>query len=125
MINASGRYIENRTNVLLFARSKTYLFQDYCVDVYDFPINQLITPTDAEATSYELFTKYETSNTSNTELVLNVGYSNPADVPDDLKQAMLELVKFMYYEAETNEAKKGMLPMWLEEMIDMNKRFII
>ena len=125
MIKSACRMIENRTNHILFARSKTYLFQDYSVYVYDYPINQLITPSTATKCDYELYSVYETTSSSNTSLVLNVGYQDATDVPDELKQCILEYVKFMYYESETNKVNYGMLPIWLQEAIDYNKRFII
>ena len=125
MINSACRMIEKRTNHLFYARSKTYLFQEFCVYVYDYPINSVTSPTDTTETKYELYNIYETNSSANTELVLNVGYSDPAEVPDELIQCVLEMVKFMYYEAESNKVVYGMLPIWLQNAIDYNKRFII
>ena len=115
MIKSALSTIERRTNVLVYARSKSYLFQDYEVRVYDFPINSLTSPSDI----------YTTNNKANLKLVLNVGYANPLDVPSELIDAALQLVKYMYYEAETNTASKGNIPYWIQEMINQHKRFII
>jgi hypothetical protein len=125
MIKSSLSTIERRTNVLVYARSKSYLFQDYEVRVYDFPINSLTSPSDAVLVEKELHSIYTTNNTANLKLVLNVGYTNPLDVPSELIDAALQLVKYMYYEAETNTAAKGNIPYWIQEMIDQHKRFII
>ena len=57
--------------------------------------------------------------------MLNVGYTDPLDVPSELIDAALQLVKYMYYEAETNTASKGNIPYWIQEMINQHKRFII
>jgi hypothetical protein len=125
MIKSALSTIEKRTNVLVYARSKNYLFQDYCVRVYDFPINALTSPTDAEVENKELHTNYEASKTTDVTLVLNVGYVDPLDVPYELIDCALQYVKYLYYEAETDKANKGMLPLWLQDMINQNKRFII
>jgi hypothetical protein len=125
MIKSALSTIERRTNVLVYARSKSYLFQDYEVRVYDFPINSLTSPSDAVLVEKELHSNYSTNNTANLKLVLNVGYVNPLDVPSELIDAALQLVKYMYYEAETNTASKGNIPYWIQEMINQHKRFII
>ena len=125
MIKSALSTIERRTNVLVYARSKSYLFQDYEVRVYDFPINSLTSPSNAVLIEKELHSIYTTNNTANLKLVLNVGYANPLDVPSELIDAALQLVKYMYYEAETNTASKGNIPYWIQEMINQHKRFII
>lgn len=125
MIKSALSTIERRTNVLVYARSKSYLFQDYEVRVYDFPINSLTSPSNAVLIEKELHSIYTTNNTANLRLVLNVGYANPLDVPSELIDAALQLVKYMYYEAETNTASKGNIPYWIQEMINQHKRFII
>ena len=125
MIKSALSTIEKRTNVLVYARSKNYLFQDYCVRVYDFPINSLTSPTDAEVENKTLYTNYEASKTTDVTLVLNVGYADPLEVPYELIDCALQYVKYLYYEAETDKANKGMLPLWLQDMINQNKRFII
>jgi hypothetical protein len=125
MIKSALSTIERRTNVLVYARSKSYLFQDYEVRVYDFPINSLTSPSDAVLVEKELHSIYTTNNTANIKLVLNVGYTNPLDIPSELIDAALQLVKYMYYEAETNTASKGNIPYWIQEMINQHKRFII
>jgi hypothetical protein len=125
MIKSALSTIERRTNVLVYARSKSYLFQDYEVRVYDFPINSLTSPSDAVLVEKELHSNYSTNNSANLKLVLNVGYTDPLDVPSELIDAALQLVKYMYYEAETNTASKGNIPYWIQEMINQHKRFII
>tara|TARA_R110000803_G_scaffold103569_1_gene171718 strand:+ start:157 stop:627 length:471 start_codon:yes stop_codon:yes gene_type:complete len=125
MIKSALSTIEKRTNVLVYARSKSYLFQDYCVRVYDFPINSLTSPTDAEVENKTLYTNYEASKTTDVTLVLNVGYVDPLDVPYELIDCALQYVKYLYYEAETDKANKGMLPYWLQDMMNQNKRYLL
>lgn len=124
MIKSSLSYIERATNHIAFARSKSYLFEDCEVRVYDYPINSLTSPTDAESDDNGLYVTYTTDNSDNTTLTLNVGYSNPADFPSELKDAALQMIKYYYFEAETDQANKGNLPMWLKDTINQYKRFI-
>ena len=126
MINAACRLVERRTNYILYQRNKDYLFQNFCVFVYDYPVNSVVSPsTGVTEEKYELYNIYETNNSSDTTLTLSVGYADPADVPDDIIELILNLVKFYYYEQETNQGSKGDLPLFLKESISMLKRFII
>jgi len=125
MVKSALSTIEKKTNILVYARSKSYLFQNYCVDVYDYPINSVTSPTDVEVNEYALFTSYEVSSSEDKKLTLNVGYTDPLDVPYELIDCALQYVKYLYYEAETEKANKGMLPYWLQDMINQNKRFLI
>tara|TARA_R110000868_G_scaffold4608_2_gene28767 strand:+ start:33 stop:503 length:471 start_codon:yes stop_codon:yes gene_type:complete len=125
MISSALSTIERRTNVLVYARDKSYLVQDYEVKVYDFPINSITSPTTVVETERELYTTYTTKLSTELKVVLNVGYANVSSVPSALIDAALQLLKYMYYEAETNTAAKGNIPYWIQEMIDQHKRFII
>jgi len=95
IIKLAGEQIERHTNHLLYARAKTYKFFDGCKRVYDYPINSITSPAEADMTitEYSLYTLYESSEE---DLVLNVGYADPADVPAMLKVKMLEIVDSLY-----------------------------
>jgi hypothetical protein len=95
LINVGGEYVEKHTNHLLFSREKTYKFYDGEKRVYDYPINSITSPAEAdmEITEYSLYTLYEYSSG---DLVLNVGYDLPSSVPALLKMKMLEIVDAMY-----------------------------
>ena len=125
MIKSALSTIEKRTNILVYARAKNYLFQDYCVKVYDYPINSVITPSDVEIEEKTLYTNYTANSINDKTLTLNVGYEDPLDVPYELIDCALQYVKYLYYEAETDKANKGMLPYWLQDMINQNKRYIL
>ena len=58
-------------------------------------------------------------------MTANVGYSDPNDVPDDLKQIALELIKIMFYEQESQQSFTQMIPQWLKEMLESRRRFIV
>lgn len=94
LINVSGDYLEKFTNHLLYARAKTYRFYDSEVRVYDYPINSITSPPEADMDIVEssLYTTYGYSSGS---LVLNVGYA-VIDVPPMLKAKMFEIIDAMY-----------------------------
>ena len=123
MIKGALSTLERRTNILFYARKKKYIFQDYSVKVYDYPINEVVSTFDVDTEQKTLFTNYQT-NSSDNEIVLMVGFENAEDVPSELVDCALQYIKYLYYEAETNTANKGGLPLWLNDMINQNKRFI-
>tara|TARA_B110001469_G_scaffold67813_1_gene64643 strand:- start:310 stop:777 length:468 start_codon:yes stop_codon:yes gene_type:complete len=123
MIKGALSTLERRTNILFYARKKKYIFQDYSVKVYDYPINEVVSTFDVDTEQKTLFTNYQT-NSSDNEIVLMVGFENAEDVPSELVDCALQYIKYLYYEAETNTANKGGLPSWLNDMINQNKRFI-
>tara|TARA_R110002110_G_scaffold13012_1_gene62199 strand:- start:1004 stop:1471 length:468 start_codon:yes stop_codon:yes gene_type:complete len=123
MIKSALSTIERRTNILFYAREKKYIFQDYSVKVYDYPINEVVSTFDFDTEQKTLFTNYQT-NSSDKEIVLNVGYTNTDNIPFELVDCALQYIKYLYYEAETNTANRGSLPLWLNDMINQNKRFV-
>jgi hypothetical protein len=125
MINTALRYVEKRTNVLVYARDKEYVVMDYFRRVYDSPINSLISPTDATIEIRQNYSNYNTTSIDDTVLTLNVGHVLPTDVPDLFRQFALQYVKYMYYEAETEKANNGKVPMWLDNMLGVEERFLI
>lgn len=126
MIKSSLAYVERYTNHILFAREKTYLFQDCEVRVYDYPINSVTSPTeDLETEEKTLYNLYNVNSSSTTNLVLNVGYSDVDDVPDELIQIAYNLIKYYYYEAETDKANRGRLPQWLLDSMNQYKRYLL
>ena len=70
MIKSALSTIERRTNILFYARDKKYIFQDYCVKVYDYPINSVVSTFNVDTEQKTLFTNYQT-NTGDKEIVLN------------------------------------------------------
>ena len=125
MINTALRYVEKRTNVLVYARNKDYAVMDCFRRVYDFPINTLISPTDAVIQVRQNYSNYETTSSDDTVLTLNVGHLLPTSVPDLFRQFALQYIKYMYYEAETEKANNGKVPMWLDNMLGVEERFLI
>lgn len=117
MINAACRYIEKRTNHIFFTQEKTY--KGVCqVKVYDYPINSIVTdpePFNLDYSTYKIFP-------NDKEVTLNVGYGDD-EVPDELIQACLQMIKVWYYESE-KQVNTTLIPMSVHEVIDINRRFI-
>lgn len=126
MIKSSLSYLERETNYIFFAREKSYLFQDYCVRVYDSPINSVTSPsTGLTTTNKTLYTLYETNNSEDTTLTLNVGYSDVNDVPSELIDAGLSMIELYYYQSKQNESGKLVLPQFIKDTINKYRRFIL
>ena len=125
MIKAVLSSIERRTNILVYAREKSYLFQDYCVSVYDYPINEVLTPKNVDEDEKILYTNFYANSLDDKKLTLNVGYEDPEDVPDEIIECALEYLKYFYYDAETNNGTAIKIPLYVENMINEQKRFII
>ena len=123
MIKASLSIIEKRTNIIVFPRDITYSFTEYCLRVYDFPINTNTTITeDFGVITRELYSIFHGVNNSD-KLTLNVGYENVDDIPSELIECALVYVDYLYNGNETSNSAK--IPDYINEMIDNLKRFIM
>ena len=118
MINASLRYIEKRTNHLVYARDIVYT-QGCQVKVYDYPINSVVTNPAPYQVNFSTWVVFIDTKT----VELNVGYTDPADVPDELIQAALQMIKVWYYESE-KQVNSTLIPESVKEAIDVYRRFI-
>jgi hypothetical protein len=117
MINGALRFIEKRTNHIMFVQEKVY--SGSCqVKVYDYPINSIVTDPAPFKVDFTLFTIYPDVKT----VTLNVGYGID-EVPDDLIQAALQMIKVFYYESE-KQVNTALIPENVMQVIDINKRFI-
>lgn len=118
MINASLRYVEQRTRHFMYARDIVY--NGNCqVKVYDYPINSIVTdpaPWSLTRTMYTIFPDAKT-------VTLNVGYATPEEVPDIFIQSALQIIKVWYYESE-KQVNSQMIPISVTEALDVEKRFI-
>ncbi|MCB0448415.1 MAG: head-tail connector protein [Gelidibacter sp.] len=139
MIKSAFSYIERRTNnILVQQATKEYLIKDRCVRVYDYPINSVVKGIDDDGddvtltykTNYSiiekpLYTIYNNIDGEAIKLVLNVGYADASDVPTEFIDLAKVIVKVMFYEQETQQSFKEMLPGWAVEILNTNKRFLI
>ena len=119
MIKSALQYLEKRTNVLMDVRDKTYNLIDGCVRVYDSPINTLDVNLDATVTRENkgLYSIYKDTDIEAKTITLNVG-SNTVD--SDLLEAAYMLIEHYF-----NEGDKNIAPQSIENIIAVNKRFIL
>ena len=118
MINGACSYIEKRTNLIFYPRNKVY--KGACqVKVYDYPINSIVTDPAPFAYEQPMFTIYPDVKT----VELNVGFVDPNDIPDELIQACLQMIKVWYFESE-KQVNTTLIPESVKEAIDLNRRFI-
>ena len=117
MINAACRYVEKRTNHILYARDITY--KGSCqVKVYDYPINSIVTDPAPFKVDFAMFTIYPDVK----EVELNVGYGVD-EVPDIFIQSALQMIKVWYFESE-KQVNSQMIPISVTEALDVEKRFL-
>ena len=118
MINSACSYIEKRTNLIFYPRNKTY--KGACqVKVYDYPINSIVTDPSPFAYEQPMYTIYPDVK----KVELNVGFVDPNDIPDELIQACLQMIKVWYFESE-KQVNTTLIPESVKEVIDLNRRFI-
>ena len=117
MIKGALRYIEKRTNQILYPREETY--NGACqVKVYDYPINSIVTIPIPFVAYYSTYAVYPDVK----EVTLNVGYALD-DVPDDLIQAALQMIKVWYFESE-KQVNSTLIPESVKEVVDLYRRFL-
>lgn len=116
MINSSLAIIEKRTNHIFKTRDKEY-FGANTVDVYDYPINTEGAQLNKCTPNKSMFP------TVNGSVILNIGYSNVADIPTELIDCALSIINFWFYNSETKGADNS-IPKFVEMTIDQNRRFI-
>ena len=139
MINSAFRHIEKSTNIIVSRQAtKEYIITNNYVRVYDFPINDVVKGIDDDGddvaltykTNYyksekHLYTLYHGIDSDAVKLVLDVGYVDEGDVPDDLVTLAKEIVKAMYYEEETDKSFHEMLSPLANWILEQNRRHLI
>lgn len=117
MINSSLSFIEKRTGHIFKTKAKTYYGTD-CVTVYDYPIDNTESALDIEYR--QLCAIVPTVNGS---VTLTVGYEAVSDIPSELIDAALQLIKVWFYESE-KQSNTTLIPLSVMEAIDVCRRFI-
>lgn len=124
MINSALSFIEKRTQHIFKTRNKVY-YKDCALvqkaTVYDYPINN------PEGEGYVDGIVYKTNKaivpTVNDMVTLNVGYDDVEDIPSELIDAALQIIKVWFYEAE-KQVNTSLIPLSVMQAIDVNRRFI-
>ena len=123
-IKSALSFIEDYTNVIVYARAKEYIFNNCEVRVYDYPINSLTLPVDATRKRKSLYSLYSATDVDDEVLELNVGYSDPLDVPPGLIDVALEMVDISYYGQKEDGANNSrVLSQQSMDILDKYKRY--
>lgn len=124
MINSSLSFIEKRTNHIFKTRNKIYYKDCNLVEkttVYDYPINN------PEGEGFISGIVYKTNKaivpTVDGFVTLNIGYSGVDDIPNELIDSALQLIKVWFYESET-QSNTTLIPLSVMQAIDVNRRFV-
>ena len=118
-INAAFIHLETVTNVHAIDKDKVYYYDNGCVNVYDYPINST-TNTTHEVEVKTLHSVYTESDSDIETITLNIGYTDPAQVPADYIECAYSLIEWLF---EGNELSA--LPDVIKLMIGALKRFTI
>lgn len=97
MVRTCLSKVESETNVHVIDKDKVYYYDNGCVVVYDYPINST-TSTTHEVTVKTLHSVY--TDTETETITLNIGYSDPAQVPEGLKDMALILLYQLFHTGE-------------------------
>ena len=116
MIKASLSYLEKRTNIIMYARDKEYVYHNGCVKVYDAPINT--SDVDAPRANKGLYSIFTQDNED--VLTLNVG--DNSSVPSEVLEAAFMLIEYYFNDKEGSATR---IPEQVEMIIQTNKRFVI
>jgi Phage gp6-like head-tail connector protein len=121
MINSALSFIEKRTNHIFKTRDKVY-YKDCAlvqqVKVYDYPIDNSETELNIKYRPL-----YAIVPTVNDVVTLTVGYSSFDDIPGDLIDSGLQIIKVWFYEGE-KQTNTSLIPLSVMQAIDVNRRFI-
>lgn len=119
MINSSLSFIEKRTNHIFKTKEKVY-YKDCAlvqqVKVYDYPIQDAPVGTISRPL-------YSIVPTVDDIVTLTIGYANLEDIPSELIDAALQLIKVWFYESE-KQSNTTLIPLSVMEAIDVNRRFV-
>lgn len=120
MIKSALSFIEKRTGHIFVNKNKTYYscaLTDSVI-VYDYPIDNSVTA---------LAIQYRQTNaivpTISGSVILTLGYSTIDDVPNELIDAALQLIKVWFYESET-QSNTTLIPLSVMQAIDVSRRYV-
>jgi len=124
MINSALSFIEKRTQHIFKTRDKVY-YKDCALvqkaTVYDYPINNPEGEGFIEGIVYK--TNKAIVPTVDDMVTLNIGYSDVDDIPSELIDAALQIIKVWFYEAE-KQVNTSLIPLSVMQAIDVNRRFV-
>jgi len=118
MINSSLSFIEKRTGHHFKTKNKTFYSCALVnsVIVYDYPIVDAPVGTQVR----QLNSVVPTVDGS---VILELGYASLDDIPSELIDSALQIIKVWFYESEKQE-NTSLIPLSVLQAIDANRRFI-
>ena len=118
MINSALSFIEKRTGNIFKTKTKTF-FSCALVEsviVYEYPIVDAPTGTQFRALNSIV-------PTVSGSVAVELGYADVDDIPNELIDAALQLLKVWFYESET-QSNTSLIPLSVMQAIDINRRFV-
>lgn len=121
MIKGAFRFIERYTNHIMFARE----FTGHTGRIYNYPLNSVTGLAEADLSHYyqRNMDKCGIWPTYAETVDYNAGYLELEDVPDDLIQAALQMLKVFYYESEKQQ-NSTLIPISVTQVLDTYRRFV-
>jgi hypothetical protein len=121
MILGAETYFSNETNHIFGVQEKDY-FSPF--RIYDYPIVDDTTLT--RKANYYIPTECPTTDF----ITLEVGYETEDDIPNDIVQCLLQIIKVWYYESEKETSMSGnantsLMPISIQQVIAKYRRFYI
>jgi hypothetical protein len=124
MIYASLSFVEKWTNILVYNRTVSYLLEDGFKRIYDWPITEVLTPAEFEVRTRTLFSDFR-SGYSDIGATMDVGFVDPLDVPQELREVAFQIIDILYYKAGNNKPIQEQLGPVAMDMLHQLKRFIM
>jgi hypothetical protein len=123
MIKAAFLFMERYTDHIFMPKPFTQYSNGYIggcavVTVYKYPINTT-TPEDVK-----IFKKRNLSTTFEVvEVTYEAGYTEVEQIPDDLIQSALQIIKVWYFESE-KQVNETLIPVSVRQVLDTYRRFV-
>jgi hypothetical protein len=124
MIEASLRYIEKYTDVIFYSRDIDFLVEKGELKVYKYPINtDLSTLTEYTTERKGLYTNFCSDSYDTVDLILNVGFTDESEIPQDLLEVAFEMIDLYYYgEKDGKPIQKKLSALSMDTLV-IHKRF--
>ena len=124
MIEASLRYIEKYTDVIFYDRDIDFLVQKGELRVYKHPINtDLSTLTEYTTERKGLYTNFRSDYYDTVDLILNVGFTDESEIPQDLLEVAFEMIDLYYYGEKDGKPIQKKLSSLSMDTLNIHKRF--
>lgn len=121
MISSAFGYIEKQTNHVFRPQDRAYRKLEHSsrITIYDYPINTTTFPDPLVPIWGSGWLAFCTDS-----VTVNVGYASRDQVPTELIDCALQMIKVWYFESEKQE-NTTLVPENVKQIIDSHRRFII